>query len=69
VSLVGEWRIWGGQARFAARLTSRTRSEYDFLLGRFSSFPLGGTSNHFRASALRWLMAWDPFNVTAGRSG
>jgi cellulose synthase/poly-beta-1,6-N-acetylglucosamine synthase-like glycosyltransferase len=26
--------------------------------------PLGGTSNHFRASALRWLMAWDPFNVT-----
>ena len=26
--------------------------------------PLGGTSNHFRASALKWLMAWDPFNVT-----
>jgi hypothetical protein len=26
--------------------------------------PLGGTSNHFRVSALRWLMAWDPFNVT-----
>lgn len=26
--------------------------------------PLGGTSNHFRASALNWLMAWDPFNVT-----
>jgi len=26
--------------------------------------PLGGTSNHFRASALAWLMAWDPFNVT-----
>jgi glycosyltransferase XagB len=25
---------------------------------------LGGTSNHFRASALKWLMAWDPFNVT-----
>ena len=24
--------------------------------------PLGGTSNHFRASALKWLMAWDPFN-------
>jgi hypothetical protein len=33
MSLVGEWRIWGGQACFAARLTSRTRSEYDFLLG------------------------------------
>ncbi len=26
--------------------------------------PLGGTSNHFRISALKWLMAWDPFNVT-----
>jgi len=26
--------------------------------------PLGGTSNHFRVEALKWLMAWDPFNVT-----
>jgi len=26
--------------------------------------PLGGTSNHFRAEALRALGAWDPFNVT-----
>ena len=26
--------------------------------------PLGGTSNHFRAAALTWLMAWDPFNIT-----
>ena len=26
--------------------------------------PLGGTSNHFRVSALKWLLAWDPFNVT-----
>src|SRR5512139_1315324 len=26
--------------------------------------PLGGTSNHFRMSALKWLMAWAPFNVT-----
>ena len=26
--------------------------------------PLGGTSNHFRASVLRELHAWDPFNVT-----
>ena len=26
--------------------------------------PLGGTSNHFRVAALKWLMAWDPFNVT-----
>ncbi|WP_207400518.1 glycosyltransferase family 2 protein [Actinomadura roseirufa] len=26
--------------------------------------PLGGTSNHFRAAALRDLGAWDPYNVT-----
>jgi cellulose synthase/poly-beta-1,6-N-acetylglucosamine synthase-like glycosyltransferase len=26
--------------------------------------PLGGTSNHFRRSALRDLGGWDPFNVT-----
>ncbi len=26
--------------------------------------PLGGTSNHFRISALKWLGAWDAFNVT-----
>ena len=28
------------------------------------NFPLGGTSNHFRASALRAIGAWDPYNVT-----
>jgi cellulose synthase/poly-beta-1,6-N-acetylglucosamine synthase-like glycosyltransferase len=26
--------------------------------------PLGGTSNHFRTSALRAVAAWDPYNVT-----
>jgi len=26
--------------------------------------PLGGTSNHFRLSALRALRGWDPYNVT-----
>jgi hypothetical protein len=26
--------------------------------------PLGGTSNHFRTSALRELGGWDPYNVT-----
>ncbi|MGE0612968.1 MAG: glycosyltransferase family 2 protein, partial [Hyphomicrobiales bacterium] len=26
--------------------------------------PLGGTSNHFRMPALRWLGAWDAYNVT-----
>ena len=27
-------------------------------------FPLGGTSNHFRAEALRAIDGWDPYNVT-----
>lgn len=27
-------------------------------------FPLGGTSNHFRMSALRAVRGWDPYNVT-----
>lgn len=27
-------------------------------------FPLGGTSNHFRAAALRAVRGWDPYNVT-----
>jgi cellulose synthase/poly-beta-1,6-N-acetylglucosamine synthase-like glycosyltransferase len=26
--------------------------------------PLGGSSNHFRTSALREISAWDPYNVT-----
>ena len=37
-----------------------------FLPGLFSvgaPIPLGGTSNHFKMSALRELGAWDPFNV------
>ena len=28
------------------------------------SFPLGGTSNHFRTRLLREVGGWDPFNVT-----
>jgi len=38
-----------------------------FLPGLAASsapIPLGGTSNHFRADALRRLGGWDPFNVT-----
>lgn len=29
-----------------------------------TTIPLGGTSNHFRRTALKYLSAWDPFNVT-----
>ncbi len=41
---------------------------FSFFLPGLSSLgapiPLGGTSNHFRRSALRRLGAWDPYNVT-----
>ena len=41
---------------------------FDLILPLLASFgmpmPLGGTSNHFRMSALRQLGSWDPFNVT-----
>ncbi|WP_093178970.1 glycosyltransferase [Pseudovibrio sp. Tun.PSC04-5.I4] len=35
-----------------------------FLSRRNLLLPLGGTSNHFRVSALRKVGGWDPFNVT-----
>lgn len=34
------------------------------LVRRDLPIPLGGTSNHFRARALRELGGWDPYNVT-----
>jgi cellulose synthase/poly-beta-1,6-N-acetylglucosamine synthase-like glycosyltransferase len=34
------------------------------LVSLRAPIPLGGTSNHFRRSALRALGGWDPFNVT-----
>ncbi len=43
-------------------------THFDLLLPGMSKFnfplPLGGTSNHFRVSALREVGGWDPFNVT-----
>jgi len=41
---------------------------FDYLLRGLDRLnipmPLGGTSNHFRTSALRAIHAWDPYNVT-----
>lgn len=41
---------------------------FDYMLPGLDALrlpiPLGGTSNHFRADALRELGGWDPFNVT-----
>ena len=42
--------------------------QFDVFLQGFSSFemplPVGGSSNHFRADALRRIGAWDAYNVT-----
>lgn len=53
-------------------LTRQFTAEYAALFGVILPglaacrlpLPLGGTSNHFRAAALRRVGAWDPFNVT-----
>ncbi len=41
---------------------------FDYMLPGLDAWhlpiPLGGTSNHFRTSALRDLGGWDPYNVT-----
>jgi cellulose synthase/poly-beta-1,6-N-acetylglucosamine synthase-like glycosyltransferase len=55
-------------------LTQCVAAEYAVNFGLFLPgldrfrlpMPLGGSSNHFRAEALRRLGAWDPHNVTDG---
>jgi cellulose synthase/poly-beta-1,6-N-acetylglucosamine synthase-like glycosyltransferase len=57
---------------FSMFLPSQFRLEYaahfEVLLPALArwglAFPLGGTSNHFKAAALREVGAWDAFNVT-----
>ncbi|MHC4874741.1 MAG: glycosyltransferase family 2 protein, partial [Planctomycetota bacterium] len=48
--------------------TAEYSTWFDYcLLGLFrlhAPIPLGGTSNHFKLSALRELKGWDPYNVT-----
>ncbi len=56
----------------AAFIPEQFRLEYaalfEVLLPAFARwglpFPLGGTSNHFRAGPLRSIGGWDPYNVT-----
>lgn len=57
---------------FSMFLPSQFRLEYaahfEVLLPALArwglAFPLGGTSNHFKAAALRQVGGWDPYNVT-----
>lgn len=52
----------------ARQFTIEYSALFDVLLPALERFglpvPLGGTSNHFRRSALESSLSWDPFNVT-----
>jgi cellulose synthase/poly-beta-1,6-N-acetylglucosamine synthase-like glycosyltransferase len=56
----------------ASWIARQFAAEYAILFGEILplltrlgvAFPLGGTSNHFRADALRASGGWDPYNVT-----
>ncbi len=52
----------------ARMFTANYAGQFDVFLPGLAAlhlpFPLGGSSNHFRTSALRKVGAWDPYNVT-----
>ncbi len=69
ICLQARLRYWN----YASNLLTRMFSlEYGYWFGTMLPgldrlglpIPLGGTSNHFRVSALRELIGWDPHNVT-----
>ena len=49
---------------FAVEYAALFRGLLPWLAARGLPVPLGGTSNHFRRSALEGVGAWDPYNVT-----
>ncbi|UIK08655.1 glycosyltransferase family 2 protein [Neorhizobium galegae] len=51
-------------ALFSLEYCGLFRGLLPMLARRQMPLPLGGTSNHFRADALRAAGGWDPFNVT-----
>jgi cellulose synthase/poly-beta-1,6-N-acetylglucosamine synthase-like glycosyltransferase len=51
-------------AMFAFEYATHFRGLLPYLAKIGAPLPLGGTSNHFRRSALLHVLAWDPFNVT-----
>ena len=50
--------------QFAAEYAIQFREMLPMLAHLGLPLPLGGSSNHFRTSALRAMGGWDPFNVT-----
>ncbi|MEG6508562.1 glycosyltransferase family 2 protein [Methyloligella sp. 2.7D] len=67
--LQGRLNIYNPEKSWLTRqFTLEYSALFDGLLPTLDHYglpiPLGGTSNHFRLSALRWLSAWDAYNVT-----
>lgn len=58
----------GGSSFIARQFAAEYAVQFDVLLPALHAlhlpFPLGGTSNHFKADILRAIGAWDAFNVT-----
>jgi cellulose synthase/poly-beta-1,6-N-acetylglucosamine synthase-like glycosyltransferase len=52
----------------ARMFTAAYAGQFDAFLPRLAALhlplPLGGSSNHFRTTALRRVGGWDPYNVT-----
>jgi cellulose synthase/poly-beta-1,6-N-acetylglucosamine synthase-like glycosyltransferase len=57
-----------GAAWLARYFTAEYAGHFDVFLPKLAAsglpLPLGGSSNHFRTSALREVGGWDPYNVT-----
>ncbi|UDF02452.1 glycosyltransferase [Asticcacaulis sp. AND118] len=58
----------GGEGFIARQFAAEYAVQFDVLLPAMHraglTFPLGGTSNHFRAEVLKAIGAWDAHNVT-----
>ena len=61
-------RPLGGAGFIARQFAAEYAVQFDVLLPALHAlrlpFPLGGTSNHFKADILRLVGGWDAFNVT-----
>lgn len=68
VCLQAPLRVRGGGPFFGRQFAAEYAALFEVATPALSRlglpFPLGGTSNHFRAAPLRLLGGWDPFNVT-----
>jgi hypothetical protein len=68
ICLQAPLRPSGAQSFVARQFAAEYAMQFDVILPAMARlglpFPLGGTSNHFKAEALKKLGGWDAFNVT-----